>query len=160
MQATTSTAPLFAATLRPDQPLPMAGGWVGLGLAGLLGAPIALAAPEMMVPAAAAFALAGASLILVGISMARRSRRIERITLWADEIEIVTEGSKQDRHMVRVPLAGIKLRLARDDDERVTGLFLRHPQGEIELGSFLSTQDRSGFAQALGGALRKARRAA
>jgi len=37
MQVTTTT-PLFAATLRPDRSLRMAGGWIALVLAGIVGA--------------------------------------------------------------------------------------------------------------------------
>jgi hypothetical protein len=46
MQTSTTTSPLFSATLRPDRSLRAAGGWIGLAAAALFGLPFVVTVPE------------------------------------------------------------------------------------------------------------------
>lgn len=159
MQVTTTT-PLFAATLRPDRSLRMAGGWMALTLAGIVGTPFLIAAPDFAVPGLVAFAMAVAGLTALGLRQARQSRTSQQVTLWPDQLEIATSLPGAEKQLQRFDPAQVRLRLARDSFERTTGIFLRHGNAELELGAFLSTSDKSSFARAFGGALRQARRAA
>ncbi len=159
MQATT-TAPLFAATLKPDRSLRTAGGWVALACVGLVGGPLLLAAPEIAVPALCAYGAAGAGLFGFGMRQSRRQNLSQQITVWPEQVEIVTAAEDGTRVMQRFEPQVVRLRLVRDENERTTGIFLRHGKDELELGGFLSTNDKSSFGRALGVALRKARRAA
>lgn len=156
MQAT-KTAPLFAAILRPDISLRMAGGWLGLGFAAISATPFALAAPELLAPGLVAMALAGGTLIALGLRQSRRRRWMQQVTLWPDQLEISTQAPGRPANMWRASPSAVRLRLERDENERIIGLFVRHEQTEIELGAFLSVADRSSFARAFGRSLRRAR---
>jgi uncharacterized membrane protein len=156
-QATT-TSPLFSATLRPERSVYAAGGWIGLMLAGIVGAPFFIAMPEFMLPGIAAYGLAGTGLGALGLRQARRKRQSQTITLWADQLELVDAGPGQDRQLRRFNPKAVRIRLVRDAYERTTAIFLRHAGEEVELGRFLSLDDKSSFAKAFGGALRLARR--
>lgn len=157
MQATTTT-PLFAATLRPDRSYKTAGGWLGLVLAGIVGAPLLITIPEFLLPGLAGLGLASGGLITFGLRQQRRGRQVQQVTLWPDQLEIASSGHGGDRQMQRFEPSKVRLRLMRDEFERTTGIFLRHEQGELELGSFLGRDDKSSFAKAFGAALRQARR--
>ena len=159
MQVTT-TSPLFAATLRPDRSLRMAGGWLALALAGIVGTPFLIAMPEFVLPGLAAFAMAAAGLLGLSLRQSRQKRTSQQVTLWADQLEVATTLPGAEKVLRRFDPAEVKLRLQRDSFERTTGIYLRHGGDEIELGAFLSTADKSSFARAFGGALRRARRAA
>jgi uncharacterized membrane protein len=159
MQVTT-TSPLFAATLRPDRSLRMAGGWLALALAGIVGAPFLVAMPDFVLPGLVAFALAAAGLFGLGLRQSRHKRTSQQVTLWADQLEVATTAPGAERQLQRFEPGRVRLRLKRDQFERTTGIFLVHGEGEIELGAFLSNADKSSFAKAFGGALRQARRAA
>lgn len=159
MQVTT-TSPVFAATLRPDRPLRLAGGWIALALAGIVGAPFLVAMPEFVLPGLVAYGVAGAGLVWLGLRLSRQRKASQQVTLWPDELEIVTTRAGAEKHMQRFDPAQIRLRLERDTFERTTGLFLRNGNDEVELGAFLSSADKSSFAKAFGAALRRARRSA
>ena len=158
MQVTT-TSPLFAATLRPDRSLRMAGGWIALILAAIVGVPVLIAVPEFALPGLVAYALAAGGLVAFGLRQSRQRRISQQVTLWADQLEVVTSTPGADRQLQRFDPMNVKLRLKRDSFERTTGIFLSHNGSEIELGAFLSNADKSSFAKAFGGALRQARRA-
>lgn len=157
MQVTTTT-PLFAATLRPDRSLPLAGGWLGLVLAGMVGAPLIIAIPEFLVPGLAALGMGTAGMTALGLRQSRRRRISQQVTLWPDQIEIASSAPGQDKVLQRFNPMQVRLRLERDEFERTTGIYLRAGDSEIALGPFLSTADKSSFAKAFGAALRKARR--
>lgn len=159
MQVTTTT-PLFTATLRPDRSLRTTGGWIGLVLAGIVAAPLLIAMPAFVLPALIAFGLAASGLVAFGIRQGRRERQSQQITLWTDQLEITSSAHGRARQMMRFSPNGVRLRLVRDQFERTTALFLSHGEGELELGGFLSRDDKSSFAKAFGQALRQARRAA
>ncbi|ODT49404.1 MAG: hypothetical protein ABS74_07745 [Pelagibacterium sp. SCN 63-126] len=155
MQATT-TMPLFAATLRPDRTLRAAGGWVALVIAGIVGTPFLFAIPDFLVPGLVAYGLAIAGLSALSVSQSRRARKSQQITLWPDQLEILSED-KAGKALKRLDPKLVRLRLERDDNERTTGIFLVLPSEEIELGRFLANDDKSSFARAFGRALRQAR---
>ena len=159
MQVTT-TSPLFAATLRPDRSLRMAGGWLALAMAGIVGTPFLIAMPEFVLPGLAAFAMAAAGLLGLSLRQSRQKRTSQQVTLWVDQLEVATIVPGTERQLQRFAPGKVKLRLKRDNFERTTGVFLVHGADEIELGAFLSNPDKASFAKAFGGALRRARRAA
>lgn len=159
MQATT-TQPLFSATLRPDRSLRAAGGWVSLVIAAIVATPFLIAVPEFLLPGLVGFALAGAGLVAVGLRQSRRARLSQKITLWADQLEILTLGPGPERTLRRFHPKTVRLVLTRDENERTTAVALTHDQDSIALGSFLAPDDKSSFARAFGQALRRARRAA
>lgn len=158
MQVTT-TSPLFAATLRPDRSLRMAGGWLALVLAGIVATPFLIAMPEFLAPGLTALALGTAGLTLQSLRQSRQARISQQITLWADQIEIATTQPGAEKTLQRFDPALVRLRLERDSFERTTGIFLKSGDSDIALGPFLSTADKASFARAFGAALRKARRA-
>ncbi len=156
----TKTTPLFAATLRPDRSFKTAGGWLALALAFIIGVPFLLAVPEFLVPGLVAYGLAGGGLAAFGMRQKRHSQHLQNVTLWPDQLEISDARPGVEKTMQRFKPADVKLRLARDEYERTTGIFLRHPRGELELGAFLGRNDKSSFAKAFGAALRQAKRGA
>lgn len=158
MQATT-TQPLFSATLRPDRTLRAIGGWVSLVIAGIVATPFLIAVPEFLLPGLAGFALSALGLVVFGVRQARRSRLAQRITLWTDQLEVLTLGPGQNRVLRRFRPKDVRLVLQRDENERTTALHLSHGAETIELGGFLANDDKSSFARAFGQALRRARRA-
>ena len=158
MQVTTTT-PLFAATLRPDRSLRMAGGWLALVLAAIVATPFMLALPEFVVPGLSAFTIGIAGLTAMSVRQVRQRRISQQVTLWADQIEITTTRPGVEKTLERFDPAQVRLRLERDSFERTTGIYLRAGDDEIALGPFLSAADKSSFAKAFGAALRKARRA-
>lgn len=157
MQVTT-TSPIFAATLRPDRSLRMAGGWIGLALAGIVGTPFLIAMPEFVLPGLVAFGVSGSGLVGLGMRQARRRRTSQQVTLWPDQLEVSTMAPGAEKKLHRFNPGKARLRLERDTFERTTGVFLSQGMDEIELGAFLSDADKSSFAKAFGGALRRARR--
>ena len=159
MQATT-TQPLFSATLRPDRILRAAGGWVSLVIAAIVATPFLIAVPEFLLPGLTGFALAAIGLVLFGLRQARLSRVAQRITLWTDQLEVLTQGPGQDRLLRRFRPKDVRLVLQRDENERTTAIYLIHGTETIELGSFHAHDDKSSFARAFGQALRRARRTA
>lgn len=159
MQATT-TAPLFAATLRPDRSMRMAGGWIALCLAAIVGTPFLIAVPEFVVPGLVGFSGAVSALVALGLRQARRVRVIEQVTLWPDQLEICVTGPGNGRNLRRFEPSAVRLVLERDENERTTGLFLRNGDERLEIGAFLKSDDRSSFAKAFGSALRRARQSA
>jgi uncharacterized membrane protein len=159
MQATTTT-PLFAATLKPDRSLRSGGGWLALVIVGLVGGPFLIAAPELVVPGLAAYAIAGAALLAFTMRMARRHRVVEQVTVWPDQVEICRISPGQDRLLKRYAPQNLRLRLVRDANERTTSIHLCHGSDSLEIGAFLAQEDKSSFAKSLGAALRAARRGA
>ncbi len=159
MQATT-TAPLFAATLKPDRVMRVGGGWAALGVCAFLVMPLAVLAPELALPAGAAFLICGVGLIVLALRQARQRRLAQRVTLWPDQLEVVSIDGRGARSLRRFDPKTVRLVLHRDANEKTVALGLRHGDEELELGAFLGTEDRSSFAQAFGTALRQARLAA
>jgi len=156
MQATT-TIPLFAATLRPDRSLGAVGGWVALTLAAIVGAPFLIAIPQFLLPGLAAFGLAGGGLVAFSIRRARRGRQYQQVTLWPDQLELRQVAPGGEEQLRRFNPFYVKLVIDRDFDERTTALHLRTRDDDIEIGAFLSSDDKASFAKVFGTALKKAR---
>lgn len=154
---TTTTTPLFSAALRPDRSLRAAGGWVALGVAAVLIAPILLAVPAFAIPASVGFALTAGGLVVVGMRQARTGRITQQVTLWRDQLEITTIDATGTRTLLRFDPKTVRLLLDRDENEKARALRLRAGKDSVELGAFLSPDDKSSFAKAFGSALRKAR---
>ena len=159
MQATTTT-PLFAATLRPDRPLRLFGGWLAYGLAAIAVMPLVVLVPGIALPAAVAFALGGAGLAGLAVRQSRQRKLAQRITLWPDQLEIASTDRQGARSLRRFDPAHVRLLLDRDVNEKTVALHLRAGQDALELGAFLSPEDRASFAKAFGTALRRARQSA
>lgn len=159
MQATT-TVPLFSAALRPDRSPGVTGGWVALVIALVLATPLAVIVPEMLLPAGTALVAGTAGMSALSLQQSKRRRMRQQVTLWVDQLEIVTSQSKGDRVLKRFDPKTVRLILLRDDNEKAIAMRLRSGKEEFELGPFLSAEDRSSFAKAFGTALRKARQQA
>ncbi len=156
MQATTTT-PLFAATLRPDNSVRVFGGWVAFALALIIAIPFLVAVPEFLLPGLAGFALTGGGLTALSLRQAKRRKFMQQVTLWPDQLEITTSAPGSARKLWRGKPHAVRLRLVRDENERAIALFVRLGEHELELGSFLSTSDRASFAREFGRSLRAAR---
>lgn len=156
MQATT-TVPLFSAALQPDRSPRITGGWVALAVATLLATPLAILIPEALLPAGTAFLAGTASLSALTVQQSRRRRMRQQVTLWADQLEVITTQSKGESELRRFAPKTVRLIVVRDENEKTIAVRLRSGKEELELGAFLSPEDRSSFARAFGTALRKAR---
>lgn len=130
---------------------------MGLALAAIVGLPILVAVPDFLLPGLAGFLLAAGGLAIFSLRQSRRARLEERVTLWADQLEITTRGPGQQRQLRRFDPKAVRLVLERDDFERTTAMHLRHGRETIEIGAFLALPDKSSFARAFGQALRRAR---
>ena len=159
MQATTTT-PLFAAALKPDRSPRVTGGWVAFAMAGIAATPLAVLVPGALLPVLAAFGIGGAGLMALTLRQSRRRRLSQQVTLWPDQLEVVTTDRKGTRVLRRFDPHKVRLVLQRDDNEQTIAMRLREGKDEMELGAFLKPEDRSSFAKAFGTALRRARQAA
>lgn len=156
MQATT-TVPLFSAALRPDRSPRITGGWVSLAVAGVLAAPLAVLVGEMLLPIATAFAGGTAAMSFLTWQQGRLRRQTQQVTLWNDQLEVITSSGKGDKVLRRFDPKTVRLMLQRDEHEKAQSLQLRHGKEALEVGAFLSPADKSSFAKAFGTALRRAR---
>jgi uncharacterized membrane protein len=80
------------------------------------------------------------------------------VTVWPDQIELLSASRKQERQLRRLDPKKVRLVLTRDENERTTAMYLTHGSERIEIGAFMAVNDKSSFARAFGQALRKARR--
>lgn len=157
MQATTTT-PLFTAELTPNRSLSARGVWILAGLTLVL-----FATPGLLFLSLGAFpvtvlmTLTGIAIVLGLYLGLRRSKRQERITVWAEQIEWQVTDSAGETVLRRFDPATVRLVLTRDEHEKTTAVRLRQGPEALEVGSFLSNEDKSSFAKALGTALRQAR---
>ena len=94
------------------------------------------------------------------VQQSRRRRLRQHVTLWVDQLEVVTSQHKGERLLRRFDPKTVRLVLQRDDNEKAIAMRLRSGKEEVELGAFLSPEDKSSFAKAFGTALRKARQEA
>lgn len=157
MQATT-TAPLFAAELTPHRGLHGRGLWLVSGLTVLLlAAPGLLFLPMGLVPVAFVMGAIGFAVTVALYLGLRQVKQRERITVWADQIEWQVTDSAGATTLRRFAPGSVRLVLTRDAFERTEAIILRDGTDSCELGAFLSPEDKSSFARALGSALRRAR---
>lgn len=157
MQATT-TSPLFAAELTPHRTLGRGGRRLVAALLILLVlSPLLLVLSGSVWPMAGFIALDGVAIALTCYISSRQGKRREIVRMWSDQLEIVTVDAKGDRVLRRFEPRLVRLALDRDDNEKTLALRLRAGREEIEIGAFLSGDDKASFAKAFGTALRKAR---
>ena len=156
MQATTTT-PLFAAELTPSRVLDAAGFWLAGGLLLLvMSAPGLLLLSFDPLPIGIGMALAASCLATWLYLGLRKGKRRELVTVWPEQIEWQVTDSAGVTTLRRFDPATARLMLTRDAYERTHSIRLRDASGGVELGSFLSPEDKSSFAKALGTALRRA----
>tara|TARA_R110002020_G_scaffold33692_1_gene102484 strand:- start:1299 stop:1775 length:477 start_codon:yes stop_codon:yes gene_type:complete len=157
MQATTTT-PLFAAELTPHRALGAGRSWLVAALVLLI-----VAAPGLLLLSLDALAVA----MLMGLTAIclagglyvslRKGKRRELVTVWPEQIEWQVTDSAGATMLRRFDPVTTRLMLTRDAYEQTVAILLRDAAGTAELGSFLSPEDKSSFAKALGTALRRAR---
>lgn len=87
----------------------------------------------------------------------RDGKRYEQVTLWPDQLELKQVDGKGKETLTRFNPFNVKLVIDRDFNERTTGLHLRTRDRDLELGTFLNTDEKSSFAKAFGTALKRAR---
>lgn len=157
MQATTTT-PLFSAQLTPHRSLGARGVMLVTSLCLLFAALPALSLFSIgLWPIAGLMvliALATGAALFVSL---RQGKRREQITVWHDGLEWVTIDVSGVRTLRRFNPKTVKLVLDRDADEKTIRIRLRTSKDEVDIGGFLTPDDKSSFAKALGTALRKAR---
>lgn len=157
MQATTTT-PLFAAELTPSRALGAGGVWLVAGLAVLLFATPGLLLLSLgLLPVVIVTGLTALCLSIALYLGLRRGKRRERITVWPEQIEWQVTDSVGVTTLRRFDPTTARLMLTRDTFEKTVDIRLRDASGAVELGSFLSPEEKASFAKALGTALRRAR---
>lgn len=158
MNTKTQARPLFAATLTPNRSL----GRRGLRVV------IATLAVMASIPGMIFFSLGawpivgflGLDVLLVWWAMSaalREGERLEEVTLWPDQLELRQVAPGGEEQLRRFNPFYVKLVIDRDFDERTTALHLRTRDDDIEIGAFLSSDDKASFAKVFGTALKKAR---
>lgn len=158
MQATTTT-PLFSAALRPDRSLRLAGGWIALSLCAIAALPLMIVVPSLALPVASGLVAVGTGMGIVGFRQSRARRITQQVTLWVDQMEIATTQPNGEKSLQRFDPQTVRLVLDRDENEKMVAMRLRNGKESVEVGAFLTPEDKSSFAKALGTALRKARAA-
>src|SRR5690606_9757942 len=114
---------------------------------------------EILLPAGVAFGLGGVGLVGLGVYRARSRRQLEQVRLWAEQLEVSMVDTKGNRSLQRFDPRLVRLNLRRDANEKTRAILLQQGDIELEIGRFLSPEERSSFARAFGTALRQARRA-
>lgn len=153
-----AAAPIFAATLTPRRALSRRGRRLVVAVLTILAG----------IPGLVFFSLGAWPVIgFLGLDVlavwwalsasARDGKRREEIRLWADRIEILAVGAGGRQTMTAFAPVHVRLIVARDFDERTTGIRLRDKDRDLEIGGFLNHEDRASFARAFGTALKKAR---
>lgn len=81
----------------------------------------------------------------------------EQVTLWPDNLEIRHVTSKgRERHHHFNPF-WVRLDVTRDLENRVTRIALKNRKDRLEIGAFLTPDDKQRFARSFGQALSKTR---
>ena len=151
-------SPLFAALLTPHRSLsPSAIRWV-----------IAFTALMASIPGIAFFAmgawpvvgLMGLDVILLTWALTASytdKDAFEEITLWPDALEIrnVSKTGKETNFSLNPFM--VRLSVSRDDEARITALKIVARDTEIEIGRFLTPDDKANFAAVFAPALHRAK---
>ncbi|WP_417579004.1 DUF2244 domain-containing protein [Pelagibacterium sp.] len=152
-------SPLFAALLTPHRSLsPRAIRWV-----------IALTCVMASIPGIVFYAMGAWPVVgLMGLDILllywaltasmRDTEMFEEVTLWPDALDIrhVTKKGRETEHSFN-PFF-IRLSVVRDNEDRVTALKIVTRDSEVEIGRFLTPDDKARFADAFGHALSRAKR--
>ena len=150
--------PLFAATLTPQRSLSPRGKRVVIGLV----AALALC-PGIVFYVAGAWPVVGfmgldvlAIWIALTVSM-RGGKAYEVVTLWPGSLEVKKVDAKGIEDVLTFVPLNVRFVIDRDYNERVIGLWLKERERKVELGAFLSADEKLSFSKAFGTALRRAR---
>ena len=150
--------PLFAATLTPHRALSRR----GLRIV-IVGVAILASIPSIIFFALGAWPIIGfMGLDVLAIWWAlsastRDGRRREAVALWPERLIIIAISPNGYEVKTEFHPMHARLIVARDFEERTTRLTLRERETELEIGSFLSAEEKGSFARAFGTALRRAR---
>ncbi|WDR01812.1 DUF2244 domain-containing protein [Devosia algicola] len=153
-----TTTPLLSAELTPHRALTRRGRWLIIAGAAIMGA-----MPAMISLALGAWPIvlcvAGAVLaIALALNYTHKDgQRRERIVVWTDRLEVTQIGPRGHTRLRKFQPTAVRLIIDRDFDERTTALYIRSARDKLEIGEFLSADEKSSFAKAFGTALRKAR---
>ena len=156
MQVT--TAPIFAAELTPPRKMNPKGLRVTVLLIVVLAAlpaSVAIGLETWMVAG-----LMALTVVAIGITLFKSfdiGKRREDVTIFPDKLEIMSVAANGTQKRYRFEPARVRLVIERDINERALALKLRTREGDTEIGAFLTPEERSSFAKAVGRALRKAR---
>lgn len=150
--------PIFAATLTPHRSLSRTGKRVVIGLV----AALALV-PGIVFYLAGAWPVVGfmgldvlAIWIALTVSM-RAGKQREMVSLWPGTLELKKIDAKGAEQVATFVPSNVRFVIDRDFNERVQALWLRQGEARVELGAFLSADEKLSFSKAFGAALRKAR---
>lgn len=81
----------------------------------------------------------------------------EEITLWRDELDVRSVSEKGAETLVRFNPFFVRFAAIRDRENRVTALKLSTRERDIEIGRFLTPEDKASFATDFSAALHKAK---
>jgi uncharacterized membrane protein len=150
--------PIFAATLTPHRSLSPTGKRIVIGLV----AALALV-PGIVFYIAGAWPVVGfmgldvlAIWIALTVSM-RAGKQQEVVSLWPGALELKKIDAKGEEQILTFVPGNVRFVIDRDFNERVQALWLRERDARVQLGSFLSPEEKQSFSKAFGAALRKAR---
>lgn len=87
----------------------------------------------------------------------KSGKAYEEITLWPDALDIRAVSANGTEHIERFNPFFVRFAVLRDNEGRVTALRLMTREREIELGHFLTPDDKASFADRFGTALHRAR---
>lgn len=152
------TGPLFAALLTPHRAM-------GLGGVRLV---VAVTAALALIPGVIFFAMGAWPVVgFLGLDVLalywalsrslRDGKAFEEITLWRDALDIRRVSARGRETMLSVNPFFVRFSVQRDGDGRVTALRLSGRETEIEIGQFLTPDDKADFAKVFGAALSRAR---
>lgn len=88
----------------------------------------------------------------------RSGSMFERVTLWRDRLVVQHVSAKGREYRHNFNPFWIKLDVARDFEDRVTRIALLSRKERLEIGAFLTPDDKQLFATSFGKALHQARR--
>jgi uncharacterized membrane protein len=158
MTTRTEARPLFAATLTPHRSLSQAGYRIVIAILA-----IGTTIPGMIFFSMGAWPVVGflgLDILLIWWALStsmRQGKQLEEVTLWADQLQLRQVSPNGKEQITRFNPFFVKLVLDRDMNERTTGLHLRTRDSDIEIGAFLSPDEKSSFGKVFGTALKKAR---
>lgn len=158
MNTKTQARPLFAATLTPNRSLGRRGLRVVIATLAVMASILGMIFFSLGAWPIVGFL--GLDVLLVWWAMSsslREGQRLEQVTLWPDQLELRQVAPDGEEQLRRFNPFYVKLVIHRDFDERTTGLHLRTRDDDIEIGAFLTSDDKASFAKVFGTALKKAR---
>jgi uncharacterized membrane protein len=158
MTTQTQARPLFAAKLTPHRSMGRRGFRAVIVMVAVLAT-----IPGIIFFSMGAWPIVGFMGLDVGLiawallAHQRDGKRYEQVTLWPDQLELKQVDGTGKETLTRFNPFYVKLVIDRDFNERTTGLHLRTGERDIEVGTFLNTDEKSSFAKAFGTALKRAR---